>query len=210
MRLSGASVLLTGASRGIGAALAAALRDAGGVVHTASRSEGTDVAKAADIEALFARTGPVDLVINNAGVIHQPADLVDIPDAEWRRLFDVNVFGMVDVLRRYVPPMNARGSGVVVNLSSTWGRYAAGRQSPYCATKFAVEALSQALAQEVAAGVVVMAVNPGVVATEMLATCFEGDVGGYTPPEACAASFVRMLEQVDDSWNGRSVDVAGF
>ena len=67
-----------------------------------------------------------------------------------------------------------------------------------------------ALAQETAPGVVVVAVNPGVVATDMLATCFEGATGGATPPEECAAAFVRMLEQLGPSWNGRSVDLAGL
>jgi hypothetical protein len=53
-------------------------------------------------------------------------------------------------------------------------------------------------------------VNPGVVATEMLATCFQGDVSGFTPPAACAASFVRLLEALDPSWTGRSLDVAAI
>ena len=73
-----------------------------------------------------------------------------------------------------------------------------------------MEGLSQAVAQEVAPGVAVVAVNPGVVATEMLATCFQRDVSGYTPPADCAASFVRVLHRLDASWNGRSVDVADF
>jgi NAD(P)-dependent dehydrogenase (short-subunit alcohol dehydrogenase family) len=209
VKLDGARVLLTGASRGIGAALAKALAAAGAETVGVSRSgpDPCDVSDEGQVAALFQRTGPVDVLINNAGVIHEPANLVDIPLDEWRRLFDTNVFGMVALLRRYVPPMNERGAGVVLNLSSGWGRYGAGRQSPYCATKFAVEALSQSLAAEVAPGVAVLAVNPGVVATEMLATCFETDVSGYTPPEACAAGFIDLLGRIDASWNGRSVDV---
>jgi len=182
--------------------------DAVGVARTGR--DPCDVTDAAQVAALRARTGPVDLLINNAGVIHEPAPLTDIPLAEWRRLFETNVFGTVALLQAYVPAMNERASGVVVNLSSGWGRFGAGRQSPYCATKFAVEALSQSLAQEVAEGVCVVAVNPGVVATEMLATCFEADVSGYTPPAACAASFERLLGQLDPSWNGRSLDVTDF
>ena len=141
---------------------------------------------------------------------HSPAPLTEIPLDEWERLFSVNVFGMVALLQAFVPAMEERGSGYAINLSSTWGRSAAARQSPYCATKFAVEALSHALAQEVAPGVAVVAVNPGVVATDMLETCFEGDVSGATPPAECAASFVRMMERMDPSWNGRSLDVAEF
>ncbi len=212
MELNGTRVLLTGASRGIGRALAAALREEGCDLVAVARSEGKgvercDVSRPDEVAALFERVGPVDLLINNAGVIHEPAPLVDIPLSEWRRLFEINVFGMVDLCRTWVPSMNERGSGVVVNLSSTWGRVSAGEQSPYCATKFAVEALSAALAEEVKPGVVVISLNPGVVATEMLGTAFASDVSMYTPPERCAADFVEMLRGVDASWNGRALSL---
>jgi len=215
VRLEGVRALVTGASRGIGAALASALeRERCEVLRVATKEAGgtlgCDVGDPAQVRALRERTGPVDLLVNNAAVIHVPAPLVGIPLPEWERIFRVNVFGMVAVLQAYVPDMEARGRGVVLNLSSTWGRVAEARQAPYCASKFAVEALSRSLAEEVRPGVVVVAVNPGVVATDMLATCFQGDVSGYTPPSECAAALVRMLKRLDASWNGRSVDVAGF
>jgi NAD(P)-dependent dehydrogenase (short-subunit alcohol dehydrogenase family) len=207
--------MVTGASRGIGAALAAALRAEGAEVSGVARTAGPgveacDVSDPAQVEALAARAGAIDLLVNTAAVIHRPAAVVDLPLAEWRRLFDPTVFGTVAMCRAFLPAMTARGAGVVVNVSSTWGRRAAGRQAPYCASKFAVEALTQALAEEVVPGVAVVAVNPGVVATEMLATCFQGDVSGFTPPAACAASFIRLIEALDPSWNGRSLDVAAF
>lgn len=210
--LRGQRALVTGASRGIGRALAAALRAEGCEVLGAARTEGPgvlrcDVSMPAEVDRLFARTGPVDLLVNNAAVIHEPRNLVDVPLAEWRRLLDTNVLGMVAVLRAYVPAMNARGHGVVCNLSSTWGRTVDARQAPYCATKWAVEGLSKALAEEVAEGVVVLAVNPGVVATDMLRTCFEGATLGATPPEECAQAFLAMLRRVTPAWNGRSVDL---
>ncbi len=215
MMLNGRRVLLTGASRGFGAALAGALIEEGcDLVGVATHARGAvlacDVGDPAQVEALRRRIGPVDLLINNAAVILAPAPLVDIPHAEWERLFRVNVFGMVALCRAFVPDMNARSEGVVANLSSGWGRVAEGSQSPYCASKFAVEALSRALSEEVAPGVVVLAVNPGVVATGMLATCFPDDTSAYTPPEICAASFVRMLRAAAPSWNGRSVDVTDW
>ena len=206
---------MTGASRGIGAALLRALREAGAEAAGCARTEGPgvlpcDVADPAQVRALFERTGPVDLLVNNAAVIHDPAPLVEVPLDEWRRLFDVNVLGMVAVLQAYLPAMNERGGGVVLNVSSTWGRSVSPRQAPYCATKWAVEGLTAALADEVAPGVAVLAVNPGIVATDMLATCFERDVSGFTPPEECAAQFVRLLGRVDAGWNGRSVDAASY
>lgn len=205
--LRGQRALVTGASRGIGKALVEALRAEGCEVFGASRSGGCDVSKPDDVERLRARTGPVDLLVNNAAVIHEPAPLVDVPLEEWRRLLDTNVVGMVSVLKAYVPAMNERGAGVVCNLSSTWGRSVDARQAPYCATKWAVEGLSRALAEEVKPGVVVLAVNPGVVATDMLATAFEGRTHGAMPPAACAAAFLAMLRQVTPAWNGRSVDL---
>lgn len=215
MELTGARALVTGASRGIGQALAAALRAEGSEVVAVARTPADGVARCdvtvpAEVEALVARAGPFDLLVNNAAVIHEPAPVVDLPLEEWRRLLETNVVGLVAVLKACLPAMNAAGRGVVLNLSSGWGRAGAPRQAPYCATKFAVEGLTQTVAGEVAPGVAVLAVNPGVVATEMLATCFESDVSGYTPPEECAASFVRMLRQVGPAWNGRSVDVDAF
>jgi NAD(P)-dependent dehydrogenase (short-subunit alcohol dehydrogenase family) len=215
VRLAGARVLLTGASRGIGKALAEALASDGCEVIGVARSGGSsvracDVSDPTEVNSLRSETGPVDLLINNAAVIHEPAPIVELDPAEWRRLFDTNVFGLIALLRAYVPAMNARGEGVVVNLSSGWGRIAEANQAPYCATKFSVEAISQALAAEVATGVTVIAVNPGVVATKMLATCFQADVSGYTPPETCAAAFVRMLRKLGPAWNGRSLDVDSF
>jgi len=212
MELQGTKVLLTGASRGIGAALASALRAEGCELHLVARSGGPgiercDVSKSDEVAALHDRVGPVDLLINNAAVIHDPAPLADIPMEEWRRLFDTNVFGLVDLCRTFVPAMNERGRGVVVNLSSTWGRSAAAEQSPYCATKFAVEAISASLAAEVVKGVIVIALNPGVVATEMLATCFAGDVSMYTSPAQCAADFVSLLQRLGPADNGESLSL---
>ncbi|MHC4955840.1 MAG: SDR family NAD(P)-dependent oxidoreductase [Planctomycetota bacterium] len=204
--------MLTGASRGIGAALANALREQGCELFLVARSGGPgiercDVSKPDQVAALYDKVGPVDLLINNAALIHEPAPLVEIPLEEWRRLIDTNVLGLVDLCKTFVPAMNERGKGVVVNVSSTWGRSAAAEQSPYCATKFAVEAISSSLAQEVAPGVVVIALNPGVVATEMLGTAFAGDVSMYTPPEQCAADFVALLRRLGPADNGRSLSL---
>ncbi|MHC4847772.1 MAG: SDR family NAD(P)-dependent oxidoreductase [Planctomycetota bacterium] len=209
MRLQGATALVTGASRGIGAALAAELQGRGARVTGVSRTgaDVCDVSDPAQVAALFARTGPVDLLVNNAAVIHRPAPLWDVPLEEWESVLRINVLGTVAMLQAYLPAMNERGSGFVVNLSSGWGRFAAPEQSPYCASKFAVEALTSSVADEVADGVCVIALNPGVIATDMLERAFRGDVAGYPAPAETARAFATLLESLDPSWNGRSVNL---
>jgi len=208
MDLSGRRVLVTGASRGIGRALSDALEGEGARVLRVSRSGPirADVGDPAQVERLRRETGPVDALVNNAAVIHEPARVLDLPLAEWERLFRTNLFGMVAMIRAYMPEMERRGWGLVVNLSSGWGRFAEARQAPYCATKFAVEALGQALAAEAAPGVVVLTVNPGVVATDMLGTCLPEELEGVVRPEECARRMVALLRAADAGWNGRSVD----
>ena len=117
----------------------------------------------------------------------------------------INVTGTANVIRHALPALAA--DGVIVNVSSTWGRSAAGRQAPYCASKFAVEALTQSLAQELPNGMAAVAVNPGVIATEMLETAFEGDVSAFPTPEALVPSWLGLLSRIDASWNGRSLDL---
>jgi NAD(P)-dependent dehydrogenase (short-subunit alcohol dehydrogenase family) len=208
MELRGRRALVTGASRGIGRALSDALEAEGCEVVRVSRSgpERCDVSDERQVLRLASSTRPVDLLVNNAGVIHEPAPVREIPLSEWERLFRTNLFGMVAMIRAFLPGMERRGSGAIVNLSSGWGRFAEANQAPYCATKFAVEALGRALAAEVGPGILVLTVNPGVVATDMLGVCFEGDTGGAILPEECAHRLLRVLRAADATWNGRSVD----
>jgi len=207
MNLDGASVLVTGASRGIGKAWARALGERGARVFGASRGGpiACDVTDPDQVRALRSETGPVDLLVNNAAIIHEPAPLWEVPPDVWEAVLRTNVLGTVALMRAYLPAMNERGRGICINLSSAWGRVAEAEQAPYCASKFAVEALTQSAAAEVADGVAVVALNPGVVATEMLATAFGGDVSAYPTPAETAPSFVSLVEAMDASWNGRSL-----
>ncbi|MEM8884016.1 MAG: SDR family oxidoreductase [Planctomycetota bacterium] len=209
MNLVGARVLVTGASRGIGRALMPELvaRGAEPIGVARGGAEICDVSDREAVRALYERTGPVDLVINNAAIIHEPAPLWEVPPEEWEQVLRINVLGTVHVLQQYLPAMNERGRGTVVNLSSGWGRFAEAGQSPYCASKFAVEALTQSVAAEVAHGVCVVALNPGVIATDMLSKAFGGDVSSYPTPEETADRFGEFLERLTESDNGRSLDL---
>src|SRR5262249_39381229 len=97
---------------------------------------------------LLGEYGAPDLLINNAAIMNKPAVLWQIAAAEFDKLIDVNVKGVANVLRHFVPAMVERGRGVIVNLSSGWGRSTSPEAAPYCASKYAIEGLTKALAQE--------------------------------------------------------------
>jgi NADP-dependent 3-hydroxy acid dehydrogenase YdfG len=181
------SVLVTGASSGIGRATAVEFARRGHTVFASARREGVladlaaavpgiravglDVTDPASIDRAWAKiladTGGagVDVLVNNAGfALAGPVEALTGDDV--RRQFDTNVFGLLAVTRAVLPSMRARGSGRIVNLSSVVGRTTFPAMGVYGATKYAVEALSDALRQEVSGlGVQVVIIEPGFVAT---------------------------------------------
>ncbi len=225
----GLKVVLTGATRGLGAAMLEGFAAKGCVVHgCGSNSDGVsrlaksypnphgfdvvDVTNAGQV-ARWAdkvlKDGPPDLLVNNAAVIHSPAKLWDLPAAEWKRVFDVNVLGMVEVLRAFVPAMVAKRKGVIVNFSSTWGRSTSPDVSLYCASKYAVEGLTKSLAQELPSGMAAVALNPGVIATDMLAQVFGAGAAAYPAPSAWGKRAVPFILGLGAGDNGASANVPG-
>ena len=183
------TVVITGVTRGLGRAMTEEFIRLGHVVFGCGRSEKgigelrrrfgkshqfdrVDVASDEQVQAwakrlLESRRAP-DLLLNNAGVINRNAPLWKVSSEEFGQVIDVNIKGVANVIRHFVPVMIERGSGVVVNFSSGWGRSADAEVAPYCATKWAIEGLTAALAQELPAGVTAIALNPGVINTDML------------------------------------------
>jgi NAD(P)-dependent dehydrogenase (short-subunit alcohol dehydrogenase family) len=152
--------------------------------------------------------GPApDLLLNNAGVMNRSAPLWELGAEEFDRVMAVNVSGTVNVLRAFLPAMIARGSGVVVNLSSGWGRSTSPLVAPYCASKFAVEGLTQALAQELPAGIVAAAVNPGVIDTDMLRQCWADEAGDYPGAEEWSHGAADFLLAVGARDHGRALTI---
>ena len=137
--------------------------------------------------------GPPDLVLNNAGVINRNARLWEVRRAEFSQVIDVNIKGIANVIRHFVPEMVKRKRGVIVNFSSGWGRSTDAEVAPYCATKWAIEGLTQAFAQELPSGMAAVALNPGIINTEMLQSCFGGSASGYLSPAEWAKSAVPFL-----------------
>jgi NAD(P)-dependent dehydrogenase (short-subunit alcohol dehydrogenase family) len=157
--------------------------------------------------SLLAGGAAPDLVLNNAALINASRPLWEVPAAEFASVVDVNVKGVYHVIRQFVPAMSARGRGVIVNFSSGWGRSTSADVAPYCATKWAIEGMTQALAQELPRGLAAVALNPGIIDTDMLRSCFGGSASQYDAPAEWsrrAAPFLLSLSAAD---NGRSLDV---
>ena len=142
--------------------------------------------------AAVAAAGTIDVLVNNAGIgIGGPVELV--PVAEVRRLFETNVFGPLRMMQAVLPQMRARGSGTIVNLSSVSGRVAAPLSGFYAASKFALEALSEALHVEVGHfGIRTIIIEPGFFRTNISESHL--DYGVDTPPYD---ELHTIMEQMD-------------
>lgn len=231
MSSEGRTVVLTGVTRGLGRALALRLAGMGhrvagcgrsrakieelrGLLDADHRFEVVNVASNIQVQAwaekILESHGPPDLLINNAGVINANAPLWEVPEEEFGMVVDVNLKGTYYVIRHFLPAMLKRGSGVVVNFSSGWGRSTASELGPYCATKWAIEGLTRSLAEELPPGVAAVAVNPGVIHTEMLESSYGQSAKSYPGPEKWAERAAPFLLSLGPEHNGKSVTVPGF
>ncbi|HEY2840795.1 MAG TPA: SDR family NAD(P)-dependent oxidoreductase [Pirellulales bacterium] len=220
------TIVLTGVSRGLGLAMAEGFIAAGHRLCGCARSgaaveelrrrwpaphrfDVVDVADDAQVarwaSEVLEQLGAPDLLINNAALMNECAVLWKVPPEEFRRLMDVNVLGTYYVIRHFVPAMVARGSGVIVNFSSGWGRSTSPEVAPYCATKWAIEGLTQSLSQELPTGMAAVAFNPGVINTDMLRTSIGATASSYQSPTAWAKKTVPLILGLSAKHNGEQV-----
>jgi NAD(P)-dependent dehydrogenase (short-subunit alcohol dehydrogenase family) len=221
-------IVITGVTRGLGRALVEPLAGLGHTVLGCGRSklpvaelrrrfrtphdfDVIDVASDKEVQQWAARLlqthGPPDLLLNNAAVINQNAPLWKISAEEFGQVIDVNIKGVANVIRHFVPAMIECRSGVIVNFSSGWGRSTDADVAPYCATKWAIEGLTQALAQELPDGMAAVPLNPGIINTEMLQSCFGGSAASFPTAEEWAQRAVPFLLQLNARHNGQSLTV---
>ncbi|EHR7857432.1 SDR family oxidoreductase [Vibrio parahaemolyticus] len=191
-------VVITGASSGIGEAIARRFSAEGHPLLLVARRverlealnlpntlcEKVDVTDQASlitaIEKAEAQFGPADVLVNNAGVML--LGQIDTQDAaEWKRMFDVNVLGLLNGMHSVLASMKARNSGTIINISSIAGKKTFPDHAAYCGTKFAVHAISENVREEVAASNVrVTTIAPGAVETELLSHTTSQDIkDGY-------------------------------
>ena len=224
-------VVLTGATRGLGRAMVAEFikRDytvlgcgrSGKEIDRLRKTYGAphdfypvDVASDTAVKSwaslVLASHGVPDLIVNNAGIINANARLWEIEAREFDDVMNTNLCGTVNVIRHFVPLMVERKRGVIVNFSSGWGRSTDAEVAPYCATKWAVEGLTQAFAQELPTGMAAVALNPGIINTDMLRSCFAGSASSYPSPEKWAEKAVPFILGIKPSDNGRPLTVSGY
>lgn len=221
-------IVITGVTRGLGLAMAEKFIELGHVVAGCGRASApiaelqqrcgaphsfaaVDVSQDDAVQTWAARVlaehGPPDLLLNNAAVVNQNAPLWQVPAEEFSRVIDVNIKGVVNCIRHFVPAMLERGSGTIVNFSSGWGRSTSPEVAPYCATKWAIEGLTQALAQELPRGMAAIPLNPGIINTDMLQSCFGKGAQRFPTPREWAQGAVPFLLKLGPDQNGQALSV---
>jgi 3-oxoacyl-[acyl-carrier protein] reductase len=233
--LTGQTAVVTGGAAGIGEAISARLARAGAKVYiadidgTAAASAAAkipnaaalpmDVTKSASVNSAIASVGKIDILVNNAGTAGIAAPVTEQTDAEWQRVVEINLFGVVFTTRAVIPGMRERGYGRIVNIASIAGKEGNPNMTAYSATKAAVIGFTKSVAKEVAtAGICVNAVSPAVVRTKILDQLTPEQVGYMTSkipmgrtgtPEEIAA-VVHFLASPDASFvTAQTYDASG-
>lgn len=235
------TALVTGGSRGIGAAVCRRLAEDGlrvvvhynqnkgkaealvrevtektGLPHLALPAE---LAERAQVEELFRLAGPVDVLVNNAGIAQQKL-FMDITEDDWRRMFAVDVDGVFRCCQCALPHMIHEKSGCIINIASIWGEIGASCEVHYSAAKAAVIGLTKALAKELGPSHIrVNCVSPGVIDTEMNAMfdeetmrelCESTPLGRIGSPEDIAAAVSFLASDAASFLTGQTLSVNGL
>ena len=224
-------IVISGVTRGLGRALAEEfirlghtvagcgrgaegiidLRFAYGAPHSFDVADVADPVKVGIWAAKVLGFGEApDLLINNAAIMNRPAPLWQVPPEEAKRLIDINVTGTINVIREFVPPMVAARKGVIINLSSGWGRSVSPEVAPYCASKWAIGGLTKALAEELPEGMAAIPLNPGVIDTDMLRIAWADGASAHRKADAWAKVAAPYILKLGPAENGQSVTVRGF
>ncbi|MGG0277900.1 SDR family oxidoreductase [Bacillus rhizoplanae] len=157
-------------------------------------------------EYILQRYGAPDLLINNASIVNKNATLWTISSEEFANVMNINVNGVVNVIRSFVPAMIHNKRGVIINISSSWGRSGEAKLAPYCASKFAIEGLTQSMALELPKEMAVVSMDPGgSIDTPMLHSCAPEYISNSPTPEAWSNVAVPYMLSITYKDNGKSL-----
>lgn len=217
-------LVITGVTKGVGRALVREFANRGWIIAGCGRSakaiqelqneygpdhlfsivditdDGSVARWANEISLKF---GAPSILINNAAMINQPNLLWKVPASEFSDMMNTNVMGTVNTLRHFIPIMIQRNKGLIVNISSGWGVSGEKMFSPYCASKFAIEGLTQSLAQELPPGLTVVALAPGIINTDMLKKALPDWANQYPTAEQRAKILVPFILNIQPSDSGK-------
>ncbi|MGB3404467.1 MAG: SDR family oxidoreductase [Microcoleaceae cyanobacterium] len=222
------TIVITGVSKGLGRAMVENFIQLGHTVIGCARSQTAieelnktyskphafttvDVADEQQVKTwantILSEYSSPDIVINNAAIINELAPLWEIPSDDFSQLIDINIKGVTHVIRHLLPGMLKQQKGIIINLSSGWGRSTSPQVAPYCASKWAIEGLTKALSQELPPGMAAIPLSPGIIHTEMLETCYGEEAAAYTPLETWVKKAVPYILKLGEKDNGVSLTV---
>ena len=229
--LRGKVALVTGGTRGIGKAVAAAYLGAGARVficgcdeqHLSTalrelRSSGdidgcaVDIGRAEDSKKLARRAverfGAIDVLVNNASILGPRVAIADYPDSAWEEVLRINLSGVFSLTREVLASMSTKGAGSIINVTSGVGRQGKARWGAYAVSKAGLECFTQVLADEVKnSGIRVNAVNPAATRTEMRAAAYPDEDPLTLPqPEDLVEIFLYLASDASSAITGRSLD----
>ncbi|HFK1759081.1 SDR family oxidoreductase [Bacillus cereus ATCC 10876] len=221
------SVIITGVTQGLGRAMVDRFHELGWNIYGCGRSKDKieelkkqyskihdfqviDVSDSQQVNnwanyILNRHTAP-NLIINNASIVNQNAQLWKITAQEFESVMNVNVNGVVNVIRAFVPAMVSRKEGIIINMSSSWGREGEAELAPYCASKFAIEGITKSMALELPHGMAVVALDPGgSISTPMLKSCAPQYINESPAPETWSHKAIEYILNITIDKNGDSL-----
>ncbi|EOP89453.1 short chain dehydrogenase [Bacillus cereus HuB4-4] len=223
----GKSVIITGVTQGLGRAMVDRFHELGWNIYGCGRSKDKieelkkQYSKIHDFQVIdisdsqqvnnwanyiLNRHKAPNLIINNASIVNQNAQLWKITAQEFENVMNVNVNGVVNVIRAFVPAMVVRKEGIIINMSSSWGREGEAELAPYCASKFAIEGITKSMALELPYGMAVVALDPvGSISTPMLKSCAPQYINESPTPETWSHKAIQYILNITIDKNGDSL-----